>query len=103
MQRTESTASMSDNGELVKDFEQGWHCFSTYQLNTDPGPETFISPGDFFSGKKKAFCPHGAFIQVGKDRKYMKERGKTCEMKSYMSKRNARGRARKGRRCRFQF
>lgn len=53
MQRTESTASMSDNGELVKDFEQGWHCFSTYQLNTDPVPETFVSPGDFFSGKKK--------------------------------------------------
>lgn len=87
MQRTDSIASMSDNGKLMKDFEQGWHSFNTYQLNIYPVHETFISSGDFFSAKKKKdSCPHGACFQVGKDRKYMKERGKTCDMKLYEQK-----------------
>lgn len=96
---------MSDNRELMKDFEQGWHSFNTYQLNIYPIPETLASPGDFFSEKTQSDSYlHGAFIQVGKDRKYMgKKRGKTCNMKIYVRKRNVRDRDRKGKVYRFRF
>lgn len=95
---------MSDNGELMRDFEQGCHSFNTYQLNIYPVPEILPRPGDFFSEKTQSdSCPHRAFIQVGKYRKYVKERGKTCNMKSYMRKRNVRDRDRKGKVYRFQF
>jgi hypothetical protein len=41
--------------------------------------------------------PHGAFIQVGNERKFLKEMSKPCSMKSTMKKRKAREMGRKER------